>query len=202
MSPTKILLLILLVYCVTVTSARAAIDCEAIKPNTGTDRSIEDNFKGQAKILFKSLGSGEIENGYRKVESDALSKYPHADQLLLWRSDLYVTCTLLASSTQWTDDQKFQKLKELITLSISPPPTQAPQPPTPPVTPSSKPQIVAYGTALRKTPNRYSDIIENIQAGAVVTILQNIRSDGWMWVRDEQTGTEGYLHKTEIEEVR
>lgn len=183
MPPTRILLLILLVYCVTVTSARAAIDCEAVKPNTGTDRSIEDNFKGQANILFKSLGSGEIENGYRKVESDVLSKYPHADQLLLWRSYLYVTCTLLASSTQWTDDQKFQKLKELITLSIGPPPTQAPQPSTSQATPPSKPPIVAmtnHGTNVRPglSGREVAQILDPTSEGArLYAIQQMVKQD-------------------------
>jgi len=42
----------------------AAVDCSPVKPNTGTDKTI----------------------GYKQTEADTLSKYPNADQLLLWRS--------------------------------------------------------------------------------------------------------------------
>jgi hypothetical protein len=64
----------------------AAVDCSPVKPNTGTDKTIEDNLKGHAEVILKSLGSGDIENGYKQTEADTLSKYPNADQLLLWRS--------------------------------------------------------------------------------------------------------------------
>jgi hypothetical protein len=56
-----------------------------------------------------------------------LSKYPNADQLLLWRSYIYIACSLRQSSSQWNDDQKFEKLMELIKLNNKPPPTEAAQ---------------------------------------------------------------------------
>jgi hypothetical protein len=105
----------------------AAIDCSPVKPNTGTDKTVEDNLKGHAEVILKSLGSGEIENGYKQTEADTLSKYPNADQLLLWRSYIYIACSLLRSSSQWSDDQKFEKLIQLINLYHKPPPTEAAQ---------------------------------------------------------------------------
>jgi hypothetical protein len=39
----------------------AAVDCSPVKPNTGTDKTIEDNLKGHAEVILKSLGSGDIE---------------------------------------------------------------------------------------------------------------------------------------------
>jgi hypothetical protein len=107
--------------------AAAGIDCGPLKPNSGTDRQVEDNVKANANILFKSLGSGQIENGFKIVENDVLNKYPNADRLLLWRSYLYITCSLLANSAQWTDDQKFEKLLLLIDkLNAGPPPADNP----------------------------------------------------------------------------
>ena len=105
----------------------AAVDCSPVKPNTGTDKTIEDNFKGHAEVILKSLGSGDIENGYKQTEADTLSKYPNADRLLLWRSYIYIACSPLQSSSQWSDDQKFEKLIELINLYNKPPPTPAAQ---------------------------------------------------------------------------
>jgi hypothetical protein len=105
----------------------AAVDCTPVKPNTGTDKTIEDNLKGHAEVILKSLGSGEIENGYKQTEADTLSKYPNADQLLLWRSYIYIACSLLQSSSQWNDDQKFEKLIQLIKLYNTPPPTEGAQ---------------------------------------------------------------------------
>ena len=98
-----------------------------MKPNTGKDTTIEDNLKGHAQVILKSLGSGDIENGYKQTESDTLSKYPNADQLLLWRSYIYIACSLLQSSSQWNDDQKFEKLIQLISLYHRPPPTEVAQ---------------------------------------------------------------------------
>ena len=103
----------------------AAVDCSPVKPNTGTDKTIEDNLKGHAEVILKSLGSGDIENGYKQTEADTLSKYPNADQLLLWRSYIYIACSLLQSSSQWNDDQKFEKLIQLIQLYNKPPPIEA-----------------------------------------------------------------------------
>jgi hypothetical protein len=37
----------------------AAVDCSPVKPNTGTDNTIEDNLKGHAQVILKSLGSGD-----------------------------------------------------------------------------------------------------------------------------------------------
>jgi hypothetical protein len=105
----------------------SAVDCSPVKPNTGTDKTIEDNLKGHAEVILKSLGSGDIENGYKQTEADTLSKYPNADQLLLWRSYIYIACSLLQSSSQWNDDQKFEKLIQLIKLYNTPPPTEAAQ---------------------------------------------------------------------------
>jgi hypothetical protein len=55
-------------WCLCPTSGFAAIDCGPVKPGTTTDTSIEDNLKGHAQVILKSLGSGEIENGYKQTE--------------------------------------------------------------------------------------------------------------------------------------
>jgi hypothetical protein len=120
-------ILTLVVVCLAPEIGFAAVDCSPVKPNTGTDKTVEDNLKGHAQVILKSLGSGDIENGYKQTEADTLSKYPNADQLLLWRSYIYIACSLLQSSSQWNDDQKFEKLIQLINLYNKPPPTEAAQ---------------------------------------------------------------------------
>jgi hypothetical protein len=98
----------------------AAIDCGPVKPGTTTDTSIEDNLKGHAQVILQSLGSGEIENGYKQTEADTLSKYPNADQLVLGRSYIYITCSLLQYTSQGSDDQKFERLIQHIKLYNQP----------------------------------------------------------------------------------
>jgi len=73
------------------------------------------------------MRTGAQVNGYKQTEADTLNKYPNSDQLLLWRSYIYIACSLLQSSTQWNDDQKFEKLTQLITLYNKPPPTDTTQ---------------------------------------------------------------------------
>src|ERR1700733_1524384 len=90
-------------WCLGPSSCFAAIDCGPVKPAATVDTSIEDNLKGHAQVILKSLGSGEIENGYKQTEADTLSKYPNADQLVLWRSYIYIACSLLQTSSQWND---------------------------------------------------------------------------------------------------
>src|SRR5271166_4761016 len=41
--------------------------------------------------------------------------------------NIYIACSLLQSSHDWNDDQKFEKLIQLIALSSKPPPTEAAQ---------------------------------------------------------------------------
>jgi hypothetical protein len=121
---TRMLAAALLVSLAGLTNARGAeIDCGPLKPIGGLDQQVEDNLKGQANILFRSLGAGEFENGYKSVETDTLSKYPNADKLLLWRSSLYFACVLVASSKQWTDDQRWEKFMILLDKYNGPPPS-------------------------------------------------------------------------------
>jgi hypothetical protein len=115
--------------CLSPLSGFAAIDCGPVKPGATADTSIEDNLKGHAQVILKSLGSGDIENGYKQTEADTLSKYPNADQLVLWRSYIYIACSLLQTSSQWNDDQKFERLIQLIKLYNQPPPTDTAQSP-------------------------------------------------------------------------
>lgn len=91
-----------------------SINCTPLQPGSPADAVIEDTVKAQANVLLRSLGSGSIENGYRHVESDALAKYPGADKLMLWREYIYVSCTLLAASSQWNDDEKWDKWMQLM----------------------------------------------------------------------------------------
>jgi hypothetical protein len=122
----RILAATVLVSLAGLTNARGAeIDCAPLKPIGGLDQQVEKNLKGQANILYRSLGAGEFEKGYKSVETDTLSKYPNADKLLIWRSALYFTCTFIASSKQWTDDQKWEKFMLLLDKNNGPPPSLA-----------------------------------------------------------------------------
>lgn len=104
----------------------AAIDCTPLKPSSPVDTTIEDNLRGHAQVILRSLGSGDIENGFRETQSDTLSKYPHADELLLWRSYIYIACSLMQTSTQWSDDQKYDRLIRLMRESSHSPPGSSP----------------------------------------------------------------------------
>jgi hypothetical protein len=121
---TRILAVALLVSLAGLTNARGAeIDCAPLKPIGGLDQQVEKNLQGQANILYRSLGAGEFDKNYKSVETDTLSKYPNADKLLIWRSALYFTCTFIASSKQWTDDQKWEKFMLLLDKNNGPPPS-------------------------------------------------------------------------------
>jgi hypothetical protein len=130
-----------LIFCGGPGQVRAAtIDCAPLRLGAPVDSSVEDTIKGQANILLRSLGSGSVENGYRQVESDTLARYPGADKLLLWREYIYVSCTLLAASSHWSDDQKWDKWMQLMNRWSAAPPTDsapAPAPPSPPQPPLS-----------------------------------------------------------------
>jgi hypothetical protein len=123
------------------------------------DSTIEDTVKGQANILVRALGSGSVENGYRQVEADTLARYPAADKLMLWREYIYVSCSLIASSSKWSDDDKWDKWMRLLNRWSDAPPdlssTKAPQgsqppPPTsgPPSMPSADQRPIVGGIAL------------------------------------------------------
>jgi hypothetical protein len=114
----------------------ATIDCAPLRPESPADSTVEDTIKAHANVLLRSLGSGTIENGYRQVESDTTAKYPNADKLLLWREYLYVSCTLLAASSHWNDDDKWDRWMRLMNRwSAEPPPESASA-----ATPSRPPQ--------------------------------------------------------------
>ena len=115
-----------LVFCSAAARVRGAtIDCVPLRPGPQVDSSVEDTIKGQANILLRSLGSGTIENGYRQVQSDTLARYPGADKLLIWREYIYVGCTLLAASSQWSDDDKWDKWMQLMNRWSAAPPTDS-----------------------------------------------------------------------------
>lgn len=107
MSTPRILALILFVSLCAVPPARAAIDCAPMR-STATNKTTEDTIDTKVNSLFKWLASGEITNAYRNTETDVLSAYPHADCLLVWRSFLYVSCTMIASS-KLDDNTKWQR---------------------------------------------------------------------------------------------
>jgi hypothetical protein len=90
-----------------------ALNCESLKPAAPIDREIKNYFKGEANIVSKTLGSGQLENDYKKVEKDVLSKYPNADNLEIWQAFIYVHCQLLNESSL-TDEEKFRKFELLI----------------------------------------------------------------------------------------
>jgi hypothetical protein len=104
----------LMVACIPGSLHAVTIDCAPLKPGRTTDSTIEDTIKGQANLLVRALGSGSIENSYRQVEADTLARYPGADKLLLWREYIYVSCALIASSSKWSDDDKWDKWMRLM----------------------------------------------------------------------------------------
>jgi hypothetical protein len=129
-----------LIFCGVPGLVRAAtIDCAPLRPGTQVDSTVEDTIKGQANILLRSLGSGSVENGYRQVESDTLARYPGADKLLLWREYIYVSCTLLAASSHWSDNEKWDKWMQLMNRWSAAPPTDSAPAPTPPPPPQPQP---------------------------------------------------------------
>ena len=111
------------------------------------DSTVEDTVKAHANVLVRALGSGSIENGYRQVESDTTAKYPNADKLLLWREYLYVSCTLLAASSQWSDDDKWDKWMRLMNRWSAEPPAKSAPVATPPPSPQPSPPTADYSPA-------------------------------------------------------
>ncbi len=61
------------------TASPARIDCDPLQPQAPVEATVANTVKGQANLVFWSLGSGRIENGHRSVETDVLSRYPNAD---------------------------------------------------------------------------------------------------------------------------
>ncbi len=151
----------------------ASINCVPLQPGSPANAVIEDTVKAQANVLLRSLGSGSIENGYRHVESDALAKYPSADKLMLWREYIYVSCTLLAASSQWNDDEKWDKWMQLMNRWDSAPehdPASSPSRadvgrPAPALSGAASPVIggIGLGTALSQLRDR-KDIALSLDA--------------------------------------
>lgn len=55
-------------------------------------------------------------------------------------------------------------------------------------------------TYLTKTPNIYGEAIKVLHPGIRVTIIENIKNDDWLHVREEETGNVGYVNKNKLEE--
>jgi hypothetical protein len=125
----------------------ATIDCAPLRPGSPADSTIEDTVKAHANLLLRALGSGTIENGYRQVEADTAAKYPNADKLLLWREYLYVSCTLLAASSHWSDDDKWDRWMRLMNRWSAEPPAEAAPVATPPPPSQPSPPTAGYKPA-------------------------------------------------------
>lgn len=120
-------------------------DCDPLRPNKPKDSQMSNETKANASALFKSLGTAEFGNKFAKAEQDTLSKYPNADKIEIGECHLYFLCTLLKSSTTLSEDQKIDRLMDLVKIQDqlgSPPPTSSEAPatqqqPTPLGTPSA-----------------------------------------------------------------
>lgn len=161
-----------LILCGAPGPARATtIDCAPLRPGTPADSTVEDTVKAQANILLRSLGSGSIENGYKQVAADALARYPNADKLLLWREYLYVSCTLLAASSHWSEDDKWDKWMQLMNRWSAAPPGG----PTPTPSPSSPPQGQTTANAplyAATTPAKGQVVVGGIGLGTSLAQIQ------------------------------
>ena len=114
--------------------AMAEVDCSPLAPSTGVDRDVEGKLSGKAELLLKSIGSTALDGEYKNIQKDVLHEYPNADELVMWKSFLYVTCSLVANSRQWDDNQKFDKYMAIMDRWRQPPPPVSPSPvihPTP-----------------------------------------------------------------------
>jgi hypothetical protein len=107
-----------------------AQDCDPLKPQAAVNSEISNEIKANADTRFK-LASGEFDDQYRKVEQDVLSKYPNADTLYIWKSLIYLDCTLLKTS-HFSDAEKQKQFDLLMDKA-----TQKPPPPTPKATSST-----------------------------------------------------------------
>lgn len=108
--------IVVLLFLILSNQVYAEIECEDLKPSTGINTNVENHFKGEANVISKKLGSGKIENIYKKTEENMLHKLPSADQMHLKKSLIYLFCELVKDSTL-TDNEKldwFFKLNEMV----------------------------------------------------------------------------------------
>jgi hypothetical protein len=89
-------------------------DCAPLRPSKLVNTEVADRTKAEANVLLRSLGSGTIDNDFKSIEEDLLSKYPNADRLHVWDSFVYMLCTILASSKTLSDDQKLSRYDTLV----------------------------------------------------------------------------------------
>lgn len=95
--------------------------CEAIKPVRPVDTEVQNETKASANILFKSLGTADFENNYKKLEKNLIDKMPNADRVHIFSSSLYMLCELLFSSSV-SDTEKFDRYEKLMDRWAAPPP--------------------------------------------------------------------------------
>lgn len=91
-----------------------AQDCTPLRPSQPVNTDVANKTKADANVLLKSLGSGGIENDYRRIQADVLSQYPNADRVHIWDSFVYMLCTLLRSSTALSDAEKLDRYQVLV----------------------------------------------------------------------------------------
>jgi tetratricopeptide (TPR) repeat protein len=91
------------------------LGCGGLEPKSGVDKELEKQFRGEANILFKRLGSGEVENKFRDFEKDAVAKYPNSDELFRFERALYMFCILVANS-RLSDEEKIKQYKEVVVI--------------------------------------------------------------------------------------
>src|SRR6266851_489539 len=106
-----------------------AQDCNPLMPQAPVNSEVSNQIKANANILTKKLGSVEIDNQFKKVQEDVQSKYPHADTLSIWKSLIYLDCTLLQNSNLPPEEKQKQFLLLMDKFKQSPPPATAPATP-------------------------------------------------------------------------
>jgi len=58
--------------------------------------------------------------------------------------------------------------------------------------------VVTRDTELKRTPEQYAAVVEEIAAGQRVMVLSDFSSDAWTHVQDITNGVEGYISKSDL----
>jgi hypothetical protein len=97
------------------------INCNPLEPKGGVDKVVTNTFEGNAQVLYRMLGSGDVSNAYARYQNDVLMEYPSADRLHIFDSTIYLLCTMLKNSSE-PEEKKFERFERLATLYADGPP--------------------------------------------------------------------------------
>ena len=94
-------------------SAAQCLECGPLEPNKAIIKEIENKLRIEGEVVKKLIGSGELEDTYKLIESDILSQYPNADNLHIWKSFIYLACTSL-DQLDISDKEKLEYIDSLV----------------------------------------------------------------------------------------